>query len=626
MKNIYRSVLFGFFFSTLIFAQTRHDVFVPVGAGDSLDATYFVPSVAPPAAGFPVMLFVHGFGLDKTNDTASARIYAQSKFLTFCYSVRGHGKSSGQSTIMSRRERQDLSELVAYIKRIPNVDTNAVGILGGSQGGLHSLWAVKDSLVACASADVIIPKWASDMFANGAVRRSFGLLLHASTVRYNPIRDTLWKLLRTNAFDSLAAIFPLNRDIDTSILNQKEIPLLMFIKYQDYYFEASDGLNFFPDYPGLKKMYLGTGGHYSDESDDEWNYQFDILTRWFKYFLRNVNNGILDEPKYTYSFSSLPLDSLGHFKWYRVPTTQLPFNDVTMHRFYFHQAGKLNYSAPGSSGGSMLFVNAHKDSNYTFEMGYASSFKGTAFDAAFQKTALVFETSPLDTSVLMFGSPKMKLLINSTTSQMPFNIQIYEVDSSGNKFFINRINYVGRNIPSGMQSSVEASGYFHAHQFQKHNKIRIEITNIDKTNRALLGIYPFVFPIFKYGESSIAMNESYASYIELPFLTSEQVLYVGEPIAGNFSLSQNYPNPFNSTTALEYSLPQNAHVTLKVYDILGREVKTLFEGNQFAGTYKATFNADQLASGVYFYRLITAVNDNNVNNLSEYTRKMILIK
>jgi hypothetical protein len=70
-----------------------------------------------------------------------------------------------------------------------------------------------------------------------------------------------------------------------------------------------------------------------------------------------------------------------------------------------------------------------------------------------------------------------------------------------------------------------------------------------------------------------------------------------------FSLEQNYPNPFNPTTNIRYSVAANANVKLIVYDLLGREVETLVNQNQIAGTYSVVFNASKLSSGIYFYRL-----------------------
>jgi hypothetical protein len=70
-----------------------------------------------------------------------------------------------------------------------------------------------------------------------------------------------------------------------------------------------------------------------------------------------------------------------------------------------------------------------------------------------------------------------------------------------------------------------------------------------------------------------------------------------------FALYQNYPNPFNPTTVIGYQLAVNSFVTLRVYDNIGREVRTLANGPKNAGNYSVQFDGSGLASGVYFYRL-----------------------
>jgi len=85
-----------------------------------------------------------------------------------------------------------------------------------------------------------------------------------------------------------------------------------------------------------------------------------------------------------------------------------------------------------------------------------------------------------------------------------------------------------------------------------------------------------------------------------------------------YKLEQNYPNPFNPSTKIEFSIPKQSNVTLKVYDILGQEVTTLVSENMKAGVHSVTFDALRLATGVYFYRLEAG------NFVS--TRKMILMK
>jgi hypothetical protein len=76
---------------------------------------------------------------------------------------------------------------------------------------------------------------------------------------------------------------------------------------------------------------------------------------------------------------------------------------------------------------------------------------------------------------------------------------------------------------------------------------------------------------------------------------------------GKFYLAQNYPNPFNPSTVIEFVVPKSGFVTMKVYNVLGQEVATLFEANAEAGKINtARFDASRLPSGVYFYTLKSA--------------------
>jgi uncharacterized protein (TIGR02145 family) len=85
-----------------------------------------------------------------------------------------------------------------------------------------------------------------------------------------------------------------------------------------------------------------------------------------------------------------------------------------------------------------------------------------------------------------------------------------------------------------------------------------------------------------------------------------------------FFLLQNYPNPFNPQTKISFSVPKESYITLKVYDLLGREVATLVQDTKQQGEYSVTWNADNVPSGVYFYKLLAG-------DFVE-TKKMVLMK
>jgi photosystem II stability/assembly factor-like uncharacterized protein len=93
---------------------------------------------------------------------------------------------------------------------------------------------------------------------------------------------------------------------------------------------------------------------------------------------------------------------------------------------------------------------------------------------------------------------------------------------------------------------------------------------------------------------------------------------ISSEIPDNYNLFQNYPNPFNPTTYIKYQITNNGFVNLKVFDIMGREISTLVNEKQNAGTYETQFDANNLASGIYFYRL-------KAGNFSD-TKKLMVIK
>jgi hypothetical protein len=117
-------------------------------------------------------------------------------------------------------------------------------------------------------------------------------------------------------------------------------------------------------------------------------------------------------------------------------------------------------------------------------------------------------------------------------------------------------------------------------------------------------------------------QESYQPTGALPYDTnpalSTGVEQVGSELPTRVTLGDNYPNPFNPSTTFEYSVDRTVKVRLQVYDLLGRVVATLVDGVQSAATYRVSFDASNLASGMYLYRLETP---NQV-----LTKQMILVK
>jgi hypothetical protein len=134
---------------------------------------------------------------------------------------------------------------------------------------------------------------------------------------------------------------------------------------------------------------------------------------------------------------------------------------------------------------------------------------------------------------------------------------------------------------------------------------------------------------YSYVDKMIQLNKNYYYRIKQINMDSSfsilNTIKVALPSQSNFYLSQNYPNPFNPTTKIKYKIPstnqeesRNLNVQLKIYDLLGREIKTLINKEQPPGEYEIELNCAELSSGIYFYKL-------KAGNFIQ-TKKMILLR
>ena len=135
--------------------------------------------------------------------------------------------------------------------------------------------------------------------------------------------------------------------------------------------------------------------------------------------------------------------------------------------------------------------------------------------------------------------------------------------------------------------------------------IQTEVMNPDRL--AMYGLQKF-----DSGNASDHFPKVTDYHINIPTVVKDK------PVPEDFMLEQNYPNPFNPSTNIGYQLADGSKVTLKIYDVLGKEIATLINEYKPAGKYEIEFDASNLPSGVYFYQLISG------ENIA--TKKLVLIK
>jgi len=123
---------------------------------------------------------------------------------------------------------------------------------------------------------------------------------------------------------------------------------------------------------------------------------------------------------------------------------------------------------------------------------------------------------------------------------------------------------------------------------------------------------------FRDADKTLVIGTHGRGAFQTQVLTPISVQPISTEVPKGFSLSQNYPNPFNPSTNIKFEISKNSNVSLKIYDMLGKEVATLVNENLGAGTYNSVWNASGFSSGIYFYKI----------KAGSYTevRKMILVK
>jgi predicted acyl esterase len=624
------------------YSVVQVDFTVTLRDGVILDCSKFFPSVSDPnfPNGYPTLILCHGYGGSKLEVAADAKSQASEGYSCYTFSMRGQGNSGGLSNLISRVEALDLIEYINCVRHDNTArrDSSKIMVEGGSQGGtIPYMAACMGMNVKAIIADLMSPYIGTTWIENNSIKMTFlwTISYTPDIARYDDLVNAMrgWVYADTpDKMDSLNYWEPLDRDFNT-LIPQNQVPMFIENSWQDKFFNSLGNISTIPLLSVPKRYYFGAvDGHGGETSTTENKLINRLWDDWYNYWLLGINSGILTRPKFFFAYTTFPLINT---KWTFVHDSSAvwPPANTTDLKLYFNPNGKISTTPNPVDTQNVVLVN-NVTGGLTMQTAVDMAFKGTQFNNKFKKAQLIFDSNPLTQDLKMFGDQYINLDYSSNVYKCQFNFQIYEVNNSTQKL-VTRANYTNwHNIPN-TRTVKSFYGLSHSHIFKTGNKIRIILTNLDTSpadDKKFLATNPHVLPSLVNGNHKMFLSSN--SYLDLKFIppaSGMNLSYFGESTNSlndesnnsnpySFKLNQNFPNPFNPSTVIEFSIPANEFVSLKIYDVSGRKIATLINEQKAPGKYSVNFNADafKLASGIYYYKL-------SAGQLAS-VKKLILIK
>jgi predicted acyl esterase len=589
-------------------AQTVSDSSLVMSDGVHIETTLTLPTVPPSLAGFPAVIFIHGLGGDKDDDKIRliGEVLSARGFACLTYSVRGQGRSGGLSTIMGPREVQDLREVVTFLRSRPGVNPEALGIAGGSQGGVHAWIAAIHRLpgIKCIATLLAPPSYAADLAPNNCVKQQLEAELSLGSVRFDPLRDRIRSFVLTENLDSIHT-FIAQRNLEP-MLDSVTIPVIQSLGWDDIIFPANGSIRARAQLANRGVpiwSYFGTNGHGVAPNFPEYLFVVGMMLDWFDHWLKTPFLPDALVPKVIYADDRPAWPHHETETWPPVPASTV--------RLYLggerYGGGGFLQSIPPIQSTTYPFSLTY-DPSYTPEQGWNESYRGAPFHNAFRETSVRFLSVPLGDTLDVTGIPMARLMLRGDGGPFQAHVRLFDVEpvDTGSVWHLMTHLPLGIRGPGTSADALYgAEGEALSHRVPPYHHLGIEITSLDMWDQDRAHIIPY----FRSSNSILTAAPLDFSYIDIPvtgnvrFVTSVPTPLASVPAA--VTLHPNFPNPFNPATTIRFDLAAAQQVRLDVFSMSGQQVATLVDGFMPAGTHTIPFNARNLASGVYVCRLLT---------------------
>ncbi|PLX32269.1 MAG: hypothetical protein C0600_03300 [Ignavibacteria bacterium] len=562
-------------------AQTRQDTTIIAADDVVLDAFYIYPSTPAPPGGYPAVLLVHGFGGSKNNNASLARGFNDAGYVATAYSVRGQGASGGMFDFFtSENLLSDLQTMINFTKALPDVRADRVGVMGGSQGGIHA-WnaAAYDMGVQAVVSVVANGRFRENWLEDNALNWTFAAATLSSSVNFDPaVLDSITRARESGDFTYMRSY--LENASTKSRESGVTTPVAIFVSYYDGFFDPSAALRQFANVAGPKRIVLYPAGHSMPSDPAQATFVNDVVARWMDYWLKgdeslasvaspdsavvmfDAGNGEMhvyaeDEPEY-WLMSALPLPE---------EVEELPL--------YFTDEGLRVRPQVTRSQRVITYVNL------------------------IGSQAQLFSSEPLPKDMTISAvTGSVRLQLSGTGSQLQTNVLLFDVDPTANtrvpitRGHLQQEGGTGVTATFELNTTVHTVRAGHVIEAQVHGGMAL-LPNQDRD----FGNY--VMGPVDNSVNSISFGGDTESAITLRVLGDTPVGVREDSQPLSMDLAQNYPNPFTPSTTLPFSLAQAGYCRLSVYDTRGREVAVLHDGDLAGGRYTAHFLSGNLPAGMY---------------------------
>lgn len=338
--------------------------------------------------------------------------------------------------------------------------------------------------------------------------------------------------------------------------------------------------------------------------------------RFFDYYLRDLSNGYERDPLIRYY-------QMGTNEW-RVTADWLALGN-TLTPMYLQIGGLLALTKPTGNAAPDSFRYDPRQPSPAIGGSRFNPFDPTTpvgpqdlrQQVESRNDLLIYTTPVLEKDMTLNGAIKVELFVASNRRDTDFAVRLCEVYPDGRSMLLTQGIRRMRFRNSYTTESLLTPGQVY--------QVVIELQNLAMTflsgHRLRIDISSAIYPHFDInlnnegalyvaGDTLIATNTVYhdavrASRLLLPIAATTGLREPDSTSPLDFQLEQNFPNPFNPTTTIRFTLPQRQYVSLKIFDTLGQEIHSLINSDLPAGRHAVNFDAKNLASGIYFYRLQT---------------------